>query len=96
MTSNITVILIITLAILVGLYINRSKASIKSPTIKKDEIFIQYKNQLLDILEKTKDNKELQKKEKNIFLKQCNCELSRNIFFTEDEAKQIIQKLAIL
>ena len=42
----------------------------------------------------TKEIKKLtSKEEKVIYVKKCNSELSRNIFFTEKEANQLIEKL---
>jgi len=68
----------------------------KKPTIKKHEIVEQYKNELRNILTIHENNKEKQLHEKKQFLQKCNSELSRNIFFTQIESKQIIQQLAQL
>ncbi len=66
----------------------------KDEAVKKNEIIEQYKKELSDILKNC--NNENKIKQKKLFLKKCNSELSRNIFFDESESKIIIQKLASL
>ena len=68
----------------------------KDKTVKKDEIIEQYEKELKNILSKYKNDNEMKVKEKKLFLQKCNSELSRNIFFDENESKKIIQKLASL
>lgn len=69
---------------------------IKPTVIKKDELIQNYRDELLEILEKNKENKNLQFQEKIKFLKKVNYELSMNIFFDEIEAKNLIQELSSL
>jgi len=38
-------------------------------------------------------NKLNSKEDKLVYIKKCNSELSRNIFFTEEEANKLIEKL---
>lgn len=74
---------IILLIIGFGIYqILKTKSQIKSSGVKKSEIINEYKNKL-DLL-KTKE-------EKVAYLKTINQELSRNIFFEQNEIKEIIQ-----
>ncbi len=68
--------------------------SIKSAPVKKEELIQGYKEELLNILEENKDNKELQFQERIKFIKRVNYELSMNIFFDEIEAKNLIQELS--
>ncbi len=75
---------------------NRKIIEIKPQAIKKDELIEKYKLELLEILEKYKDNKELLLQEKLRFLKKVNNELSMNIFFEKDEARRLIQELSSL
>ncbi len=75
---------------------NRKIIEIKPQAIKKDELIENYKLELLEILEKYKDNKELLLQEKLRFLKKVNNELSMNIFFEKDEARRLIQELSSL
>ena len=80
---------------LVFIYFKKNKnVVIKSAAVKKEELIQGYKEELLNILEENKDNKELQSQEKIKFLKKVNYELSMNIFFDEIEAKKLIQELS--
>ena len=80
---------------LVFIYFKKNKdVVIKSAPVKKEELIQGYKEELLNILEDNKDNKELQFQEKIKFLKKVNYELSMNIFFDEIEAKKLIQELS--
>ncbi len=87
---------VIFLATLVVAYIvlRKTNHKIKQTAVKKDEIIAQYETQLKSILEQYKDDKQSQLEQKNIFLKKCNNELSRNIFFTTEESATIIKRLA--
>ena len=62
--------------------------------MKKEEIIAQYENDLRSLMTRYQNNKTKQVEQKKIFLQNCNNEFSRNIFFTEEEAIKIIQKLA--
>ena len=81
----------------VFIYFKKNKnVSIKSAPVKKEELIQGYKEELLNILEENKDNKELQFQEKLKFLKRVNYELSMNIFFEKEEARELIQELSNL
>jgi predicted transcriptional regulator len=82
--------------ILIGyLVLNKTGAKLKETTQTKKEIIARYENDLKTLLS-TIENPEDKKAQKSLFLKKCNDELSRNIFFTPEEAKEILQKLATL
>ena len=87
---------VIFLATLVVAYIvlRKTNLKIKQTARKKDEIVSQYEIQMKALIEQYKDDKILQLEQKTRYLKQCNDELSRNIFFTTEEKSQILQKLA--
>lgn len=87
---------VIFLATLVVAYIVLGKTNhkLKQTAVKKEEIVTQYETQLKAILEQYQEDKQQQIEQKNIYLKKCNDELSRNIFFTTEEANQIIKRLA--
>lgn len=87
---------VIFLATLVVAYIvlRKTNLKIKQTARKKDEIVSQYEIQMKALVEQYKDDKILQLEQKTRYLKQCNDELSRNIFFTTEEKSQILQKLA--
>ncbi|MDD2894577.1 MAG: hypothetical protein PHG81_01040 [Aliarcobacter sp.] len=81
----------------VYLYFKKNKTTfIKPKAIKKEELIENYRVELLEILEKYEDNKELQLQEKLKFLKRVNYELSMNIFFEKDESRNLIQELSNL
>ena len=87
---------VIFLATLVVTYIvlRKTNLKIKQTVRKKDEIVSQYEIQMKALVDQYKDDKILQLEQKTRYLKQCNDELSRNIFFTAEEKSQILQKLA--
>ena len=74
--------------------VSNTKYRLKDTAIKKNEIIEQYELTLKNILIEHQKNKDIQLEKKKLFLKQCNSELSRNIFFTEKESNNIIKKLA--
>ncbi|MBP7769951.1 MAG: hypothetical protein KA055_02370 [Aliarcobacter sp.] len=80
---------------LIFFYFKNNKINVSRPAVvKKDELIQSYKDELLEILEENKENKELQFQEKIKFLKRVNSELSMNIFFDEIEAKNLIKELS--
>jgi len=80
---------------MIFLFYKKNKTTFVKPVVvKKDELIQNYKNELLEILEVHKDNKELQFQERIKFLKRVNYELSMNIFFDEIESKNLIQELS--
>ena len=79
------------------IYFRKNKTIfIKPKAVKKDELIQNYRVELLEILEKYKDNKDLQFQERINFLKRVNSELSMNIFFEKEEARNLIQELSNL
>lgn len=82
---------------IIYLYFKNNKTSfVKPKAVKKEELIESYRVELLEILEKYEDNKELQLQEKLKFLKRVNYELSMNIFFEKEEARNLIQELSNL
>ena len=65
----------------------------KPKALKKEELIENYKLELLDILEKCENNKELELQERLKFLKRVNYELSMNMFFEKEESRSLIQEL---
>lgn len=94
---NTTIIISISLVILViVIFLKLTKKEHKSLLTKKSEIREEYFNQLRVILKKYTDNPEEKLEKKKNFIKKCNDELSRNIFFSDLESHQIISDLAKL
>ncbi len=73
----------------------KTKNKIQETSTKKEQIVLQYEKELQKLLEEAQTPQE-QTKIKNHFLQKCNDELSRNIFFTQEESKQALHKLAQL
>ncbi|MBU0924575.1 hypothetical protein KKG81_06785 [bacterium] len=79
----------------VFMYYKKNKTTfVKPAAVKKDELIQNYKDELLEILEANKQNKELQFQERIKFIKKVNYELSMNVFFDEVEAKDLIKELS--
>ncbi len=89
-------LLIIIFFVILFFIVSKKSYKIKNSVIKKDEIIAQYENDLKKILSKYNDDKIKQIEQKKIFLQNCNSELSRNIFFTQEESLQILQRLSKL
>lgn len=93
-TCKVEIILLLLILIVIGFFIFTQKNSkVKNSAIKKEEIITQYENDLQSLLRKHQNNKEMQLKQKKIFLQNCNSELSRNIFFTHEETVKVIERL---
>lgn len=91
---EVAVLVVLTLAFLIlFLYFNSKSVMKKAKAKKKSEIIDEYKDKLLKICEKNRDNQEILKNEKIEFLKKVNKELSMNIFFDKDEAKKVLEYL---
>ena len=91
-------LIILSVAFTLGyFYLKKNSAGLtKPPAVKKDELIESYKLELLEILDKYEENKELQLQEKLKFLKRVNHELSMNIFFEKEESRSLIQELSSL
>jgi len=74
-------------------FITKKNYKVKNTAIKKEEIILGYENKLRDILSQFANDKAKQIEKKKIFLRNCNSELSRNIFFTHEESVKIIERL---
>lgn len=88
------ILIILLFLVILSMLFFKKNIQIKSSAKKKDEIIKAYENQMQEIIDISKGDKELQLKKKIEFLKKVNHDLSMNIFFDEDEAKNIIKKLS--
>lgn len=77
------------------LVLNKTNTKLKQTSKKKHEIIEEYEKELLSLLNKASTQEEKLRLKKQ-FLQKCNNELSRNIFFTQEEAAKALQKLANL
>jgi len=86
-------LILIFFILLAFFYKSQKKLKIRNSTDKKEEIVNSYEKELQTILKKYENDKTKQIEQKKIFLQHCNCELSRNIFFTNEETMKVIEKL---
>lgn len=86
--------LFLILVILIIVLLLSKKNNIKQPVVKKDEIVLQYKKQMQELVQKYEHDKQKQIQEKIKLLKNINNELSMNIFFDEVESKKILKELS--
>ena len=74
------------------LLVHQRKKNIRQAGVKKEAIIENYKSELKELMANASEE---EKKDKKIaFLKNCNDELSRNIYFTQDEAKEVLDRLS--
>lgn len=89
-----TLLLIILIPLGIYLFINQNRQkNIKSEVVKKSEIIADYKAQMQIVLDKNRDNPQKLKEEKIKLLKKINSELSMNLFFDAEEAKEVLNEL---
>jgi hypothetical protein len=80
----------------VAYYTLRSRPKIDSQTKakKKEEVVAEYRDKLQSVLDDLGEDQELRTASKKTLLKEFSDELSRNIFFDEDEVREIILELS--
>jgi hypothetical protein len=89
-------ILLLLIIIVIGFYFYKQKSIVYStPKDKKQQIKNDYIKQLNDALNDAKSNEE-KKVIKLKYIKKFNEELSRNIFFTQQESKELLSILSKL
>lgn len=93
--DTLTLILILLMIIALFLILKNTilKPNIKPEALKKSELIDMYKQQVID-LQKTHKDSANYSKEKIKLLKEINFQLSQNIFFSKEEAHQLIQELS--
>ncbi len=91
-------IILSTIFTIVYIYFKKRNTTfvVKTKALKKEELIENYKLELFQILENCDNNKELELQERVKFLKKVNYELSMNIFFEKEEARNLIQELSNL
>ncbi|MDB2562959.1 hypothetical protein N9X61_05070 [Sulfurimonas sp.] len=81
--------------IYVTLQSTSKKVGTKTKAKKKEEIIQEYKTKLKNALEPVGNDSEARIARKTQLLQEYNGELSRNIFFDENEVREIIRELSI-
>lgn len=84
----------ISLFVLVYKQFNKAKINPRSKAMTKEDIVEGYEKLILDVIEKNRDDKDALKEKKTQLLKHISKDLHNNIFFDEDEAKDIVRQLA--
>ena len=93
--DTLTLILIFLIFFAVFLIFSSKKnKNIKAPAVKKEELIQAYKDQMRELLNKYENDKKIQTAEKIKLLKQINQELSMNLFFEKEEAREILKELS--
>ncbi|MEA3353835.1 MAG: hypothetical protein U9Q33_08480 [Campylobacterota bacterium] len=77
-------------------YRRKDGSSIRSTALKKEDIVHNYEKELKELMAPYENDKKMQIKIKKEYLQKCNSELSRNVFFDEDEAKEVLEQLSQL
>lgn len=75
-------------------YLNFKPKEVKSKAQKRNEIVSEYKSQLQDALKALEDDNQAKLEKKSSLLKTYSDELARNIFFDNDEIREIILELS--
>ena len=87
------IVILILIGVFVFLFKNKN-TNIRPSYEKKSDLIASYEEELKSIINDNQHNKELLKTKKMQYLKTVSQELHNNIFFDENEVKQIIQRLA--
>lgn len=89
-----TLLLIILIPLGIFLFVKQMKPqNVKSSAVKKSEIIDNYKNQMQNVIKTYENDKKKQIEEKTKLLKKINHELSMNLFFDKEEAKELLSEL---
>lgn len=72
------------------------KKEYRSSALKKEELTQKYEDEMRAILDEYKNNPEQQKIKKIEYLKKASSRIHNNIFFSDSEAKALVQRLASL
>jgi hypothetical protein len=88
------IVIFLLLSTFIFLIFKRNNTKHKPSALKKDELIKQYEYEMLKLISKYENDKELLNEKKIEFLKIASKELHNNIFFDASEAKAIIKKLA--
>ena len=92
--NPVFILVFIVLTILTFLLFKRTTTNHKTSSLKKAELIKKYEYEMLKIIGKYENDKELLSQKKVEYLKVASQELHNNIFFEDDEVKALIKKLA--
>ena len=92
--SPIFIVIFLILGFLIFFLLKRTNGKHKPSALKKHELIKQYEYEMLKLISEYEKDEVILKQKKIEFLKQASLELHNNIFFDDQEAKALIQKLA--
>ncbi|RXJ88849.1 hypothetical protein CRV01_09505 [Arcobacter sp. CECT 8983] len=75
---------------------NTKQKEYRSSTLKKEELIQKYEDEMKTIIEKYKDDPDTLTIKKIEYLKKASNKIHNNIFFSDSEAKALVQRLASL
>ncbi len=82
------IVLVLSIAFILIYFLFINKEPYKSPAVKKQEIIEDYKEEMRVIVQEGDTEKKI------TFLKKVNQELAMNLFFDENEAKELLHELS--
>lgn len=94
MESYIYIAILLCVGLILFFLFNSPKKETKTKAQKQEELIFSYRQKLHHELSKYKDNPPLKSKKKIQLLKTFAQELQFNIFFSDEETKEIIENLA--
>lgn len=92
----VLIILILAVIVFLVLFFNTNKKEVRSSALKKEELIQKYEEEMRAVLDEYKENPELQKIKKIEYLKKASAKIHNNIFFSDGEARTLVQRLASL
>ena len=92
-TVLIIVLLIGAFFILIKRYNSVDEYEVKPSPVKKEEVIQAYEQEVKELLQNYKDDEAKLLEEKKNLIKRINNELKMNLFFDDEEAKEVINRL---
>jgi len=94
----VVVFMFISLALFILIFkqFKKSNKKAKPTSLTKEDIIDGYEKLVIDLINNNQDSKEVLLEKKSQLLKYISKDLHNNIFFSDEEAKEIVQKLAKL
>lgn len=92
--NPVFIVFFLILVALVFLIFKRSGSNYRPTALKKEELIKKYEYEMMLIISKYEKDPEVLKVKKIEYLKKASNELYNNIFFEDNEAKALVQKLA--
>ena len=96
--ETIFILLILAIIVFLVFYLasNSKNKQYRSSALKKEELILKYEDEMKAIIEKHKNDPTVLKVKKIEYLKKASNKIHNNIFFSDSEAKALVQKLAAL